>query len=194
MITKSVVASGLGMLLVALTGCSAVSPEPVVYHGLYPSYSSATDLGESADLIAVGVVESSTTRWIDVSTSSGSDDPALDPALGAEDEPEAAVLPYTVQRFTLTRVIKGSAAVGDVIEVKQLGGDIDGKQYSEEGSTLLESGNRYALYLATYDKAPADLLNPSQAAYVQNDDGTFASLGGDNPIAAEVARILAERD
>lgn len=181
------------VFIAMLTGCSVPSPERIVYSADYISYESAEELIEDASAIIVGVVESSEVRKVNIELDPRSSDPELNPQAGADDVLEDATLVYTVHSVRVTDVIKGDAGRGDLIEVKQLGGDLDSQRYSEEGSTFLKQAGTYALYLQTFDGIPASLLNPTQATYEATADGGFQSVSADNPIAADVTRLLSGR-
>lgn len=183
---------GLFFVFVA-TGCASPSAESgeVVYHAHYAIYSSASELeGESSDII-VGTVESSEVRKINPRIESDSKDPELNPAVGATDPPVEADLVFTVYQIRIEEVAKGSTKIGEVIEVSQLGGEVDGTLYRAEDTVSLTANESYALYLETYDgDSPASLLNQTQAAYAKGADGLFTSVSEDNQISAEVVQEL----
>ncbi len=182
---------GLTIGLVALLGGCAASWGAHEYHPMYPEYANAEDLTTAATDIVIGVVESSEVRKIDITAPSDSKDPAENPTLGAEGDALDGIYVYTVLQLRVEDVRKGDHAPGDVIEIKQLGGSIDGKTYVEEGATALSVGSTYGLFLMSFRGAPASLLNSSQASYLQDETGTFTPVTANNPIAAEVAGLLA---
>lgn len=182
----------LAAAVLVAAGCGGAGEE-VVYHASYPVYTDPAALTEAASLVVVGAVLSSEVREIDVAAPSDSADPELNPALGAPDEPEDSVLVFTVHQVRVTDVLQGDAEPGDVVEVSQLGGRLDGVVFREEGAPMLRSGQSYALYLQTYESGnPASLLNATQAAYLELGGGRFSALDESAPaVGAVVAELTA---
>ncbi len=76
---------------------------------------------------------------------------------------EPAELVYTIANIKITRVIKGEYNIGDIIKVKQLGGEYNGKKYIEESTTQFLKKQHGVFFLQTYKTgSPASLLNPVQ--------------------------------
>jgi hypothetical protein len=73
-------------------------------------------------------------------------------------------------------VVKGAARPGDLIEVSQLGGQLDGVLYVDDTTRLsATAGDDYVLMLAAHGpRRPYDLLNPVQAIYTINQAGALA--------------------
>lgn len=179
--------------VLVVAGCGTGADE-VVYHASYPVYTDAGDLADAASSVVVGEVLSSEVREIDVAAPPESADPELDPSFGAPDEPEDAVLVFTVHQVRVTDVLKGDVRPGDVVEVSQLGGQLDGVVFREEGAPMLRAGQSYALYLQTYESGnPASLLNATQAAYLELDEGRFRALDDSVPAVGAVVADLNAR-
>jgi hypothetical protein len=163
----------------SLAGCSA-GPDDVEYHANYPVYRSSAELIDAADLIVRGTPINSRVEkmYPDVSTDS---DPMRNPQAGLSDEEvrqarESQAVVVTVTTVKVAEAIKGAAAVGDVVQVSQLGGVLDGVRYADSGTTLLPTNARasYVLFLAAYGAGkPHDLLNPGQAMYLVGDGGAL---------------------
>ena len=196
MLRSTIAAATAGVVAVlALAGCSSAAQDEVVYHSSYPVYASADELTDAASVVVVGEVLSSEVREIDVAAPADpAGDPELDPAAGATDGGASSVFVFTVHQVRVDQVIAGDAAVGDVIEVSQLGGSFKGRQHREEGATVLKAKKAYALYLQTYDSGdPASLLNATQAAYARGSRAAFEPVDPTNPIGPAVVADLKAR-
>lgn len=169
-----IAAAGIGLALVGgLTACTASSPaaqqqEVVQYVADYPTYRSGTQLLATADAVVRGTVVASRVEE-QLPETSADDDPQANPQAGV-DPAEVAAVPavvVTVSTLRVDEVVKGDVAVGDTIEVAQLGGELDGVQYVEDETTTMQTdGTEYLVLLADHGDAPYDLLNPQQALYV----------------------------
>ena len=94
----------------------------------------------------------------------------------------------TVRTVTVSRVFKGAVRPGDVVQVKQLGGKLDGVTYSEEHGVPLQENGQYTLFLETYADQPASLLNPVQAQYRVESGDALRSLPG-NEISTSITQL-----
>lgn len=196
MLRSTISAAAAGVVAVlAIAGCSPAAQDEVVYHSSYPVYASASELTEAASLVIVGEVLSSDVREIDVAATDAVDDPELDPASGAgADAPASSTFVFTVHQVRVDQVLVGDAAVGDVVEVSQLGGQLKGRQHREEGAVILKPKKAYALYLQTYESGnPASLLNATQAAYERGPQAKFEAVDPANPIGPAVVADLKAR-
>ncbi|SDY94155.1 hypothetical protein SAMN05421684_2456 [Asanoa ishikariensis] len=159
--------------LLAAGGCGKALGGRVVYQGDYPRYQSVAELLERATL----VVEATTAN------------PRFDklyPTDGEKTEETAVVI--TVYDATVTKVHKGSARVGQVVQVKQMGGEIDGVVYEQPEQVPFRDGTPYLLFLETYPDAAASLLNPDQAQYEVDPAGGYKPLG-DNTLTVTAADL-----
>ena len=136
-----------------------VNVEEVSVSSDYQWYDSLDELYRSSDLIIKCEVRDSEERIIDISSGSG----------------DECLQPYIVSDVKILDVIKGDKGQADT-EVKQFGGLMDGYRYTEDDTEYLIPGEKYLLFLKTYEKNPASLLNPVQAMY---------RIGGTEYIAAE---------
>jgi hypothetical protein len=75
---------------------------------------------------------------------------------------------YTVSEFRVDKVIKGDAAVGDIVKVKQIGGEYKGIERVEGGIEYYKLGERHILFLKSYKdgkyKSPCSPINPHQGS------------------------------
>lgn len=166
-------------------GCGAATspalPSHIVYRVDYPQFVDANQLADEATLVVEATVGGKPRVEMMFPTDlSGVSDPKLNPAAGA---PRAGVtdkegMVITVHSVTITKVYKGLIEPDDVIEVKQLGGTLDGTTYELEHVVPFRSGTKLLLFLATYPNSPASLLNPQQAQYAVDATGSFLPLGG----------------
>ena len=164
-------AAAVGLLAVlASVSCRPDQGQTVEYHPDYPFYETPDALYERADLVVTATVEST--------------DGAQELFGGGADEP----IVYTIFRAMALDAYKGDIDAGQVIQVKLLGGDLDGTTYLGDQATFLEIDTTYVLFLATFPDAPASLLNPEQAQYAISATGELASLP-DNPIQLTIADL-----
>ncbi|MFL1378321.1 hypothetical protein [Nocardiopsis protaetiae] len=182
-------------LVLALAACAApdatetAADDVVVYHPDYPVYDTPEDLLTSADLVVEGIITSSSVREIDILLPPEEGlDPAADPASGVPDPEEEALLVFTVHEVQVTSVVSGDAEVGETIEIKQLGGVLDGVEYIEPGAVALEAGRPHLLFLSGVYDVPFSLINAHQGAYSVESDGGFEPLHAENhvPISEDV--------
>jgi len=151
----------------------------------YPAWASAAELGAAADTVIEGTVLDQRTEDIDTVINSDSDDPELNPQAGLPDDGDQApsdVVPFIVYRIEVTEGFAGAVA-GDVVEVMVR------DQATSEPEPRLEVGGHYLLFLSeAYLDFPRNMLNPDQAAYRAEPDGTYRSLTPESTIALEVTR------
>jgi hypothetical protein len=157
-------------------GTANSADKTVVYHMDYPSYDTVDSLYKTADLVVEASIANSS-RTIQLGPAPNVNDPKLNPNAGTGAQPAGDPLVATVFQAKVTRVHKGSAKIGDTVDVKQLGGQAAGVTYRAEGVTMLKSGPTYLLFLALFPDAPASLLNPDQAQYPLDATGKPTNLG-----------------
>ncbi len=171
----------VGAVAVGLSACSTGSGAVADY----PAWGSAAELGAAADTIVVGTVLDQRAEDIDIVVHSDSDDPELNPSAGLPDDGDQApsdVVPFIVYRIEVTEGFAGAVA-GDVVEVMVR------DQATSEPESRLEVGGHYLLFLSeAYLDFPRNMLNPDQAAYRAEPDGTYRSLTPETTIALEVTR------
>ncbi|WP_030340256.1 hypothetical protein [Streptomyces sp. NRRL S-1022] len=217
---RNVLVAGTAVLAAfAAVGCSAensshaakaaAGPDTVTYHADYPAYSSLDDVLKTSDAVVEGTVVGTRVQKVLPDAPAG-DNPATNPQAGlspaeakaARKAAEENPVIVTVSKVKVTRALAGKVAVGDTIEVSQLGGTYHGVAYQDEDTTLLaKGGQRYVLMLAAHGKNPYDLLNPEQALYSVKADGTvkavsvngFAGAGKVDQLAAKAGRIAGSR-
>ncbi|MEV0237610.1 hypothetical protein [Nonomuraea sp. NPDC050786] len=110
----------------------------------------------------------------------GGEDPRLNPSAGVTggaDQPQRdSSVVSTVFDARALKVFKGTIDAGSTIEVRQLGGALDGITYSEKGTSSLKAGKVQVLFLNTYPDLPATLLNPDQGQYDIDEAGNLVPL------------------
>ncbi|SNT51710.1 hypothetical protein SAMN05421812_10851 [Asanoa hainanensis] len=161
------------VVLLAVAGCGRVFGGRVVYEGDYPRYQSVAELMERATL----VVEA---------TPANPRFEKLYPTDGPKTDDTAVVV--TVYDATVTRVHKGSARPGDVVQVKQMGGEMGGVVYESAEEVPFRTGTAYLLFLETYPDSPASLLNPDQAQYEIDPAGGYQPVS-DNTLTVTAADL-----
>lgn len=159
----------------------------VEYHGDYPTFSSAQELNSAADTVIEGQIIGTSVQEITLRPQGGGS-PEQDPAAGTGRDPaaDALTMVYTVSKVSVTKVHKGTVKAGDVLVIKQPGGQFKGVDYRAERLSLPATSS-YLMFLETYpDGTPASLLNQSQAAFTVAADGSYvAGPGNDLAVSAE---------
>jgi hypothetical protein len=94
---------------------------------------------------------------------------------------------YLVFDAVVSRVLKGTATVGEKVQIKQYA---DG----EQGGEHLAAGRAYLLFLETYPDVPASTLNPTQGQYELDAAGLPTPLPGNDVSisAADLTRLAGE--
>ncbi|MGI5237295.1 hypothetical protein [Dactylosporangium sp. CA-139066] len=167
--------------LLFTASCARSEPKEVLYYPEYQHFDTAKDLFGRATLVLEGrVTEKSRTAEVGTMAPADPRDPKQNPLAGAPGNagkgPKAQPVVVTVHSVQVVKVYKGHAGVGQEIEVKELGGALDGVSYREvEGPPPLRAGTTYVLFLETYPDAPASLLNSSQAKFEVGSSGDLVS-------------------
>ena len=156
------VAAVVLVLVLGVGACGRAAGGRVVYQGDYPRYQSVAELLDTADLVVEAAVANPRVG-------------KLYPTDGPRNDETAVVI--TIYDATVARVHKGSARAGDVVEVHQTGGEIDGVVYENPEQVPFREGTAYLLFLATYPDSPASLLNPDQGQYEVDPAGTYRPVG-----------------
>jgi hypothetical protein len=187
-IKTSIAGLVLAAAALALAGCT--SNTSVALAPDYPAYKNMKALNEAATLVVEVVVGESSE---DVLTPNyEGTDPKSNPLAGTKEKPnpnEGAV-PITVFDATVNTVYSAPAVPGDIIQIKQLGGTIDGTEYTVDGTMPLVKGDTVILFLVTYPDTAASILGGDVGYFIPQDDG-YASVGSDNlTITAAELRTL----
>ena len=120
--------------------------------GSYTYYNNYDELDKRANLVLVGeVIKVNPPEEIKISSNNDT-------------------MIYTVSEFRVDKAIKGNIKQGDIVKVKQYGGNYNGVDHieSETGSGYYQLGERYMLFLASYEEAewevPCSPINPLQGS------------------------------
>ncbi|WP_017581885.1 hypothetical protein [Nocardiopsis valliformis] len=184
-------AASLTGLILALSACTAQSGEnadegsPVVYYTDYPVFDTPADLSSASDLVVEGIITGSEVQELDILAPPEEGLSAEeDPGLGAPDAPDEVLLVYTVHRVEVTSVLAGEAEVGQSIEVKTLGGTLDGVVYAEDDPAELDRGAPQVLFLSgeADGGTPFSLVSSTQGAYTLESDGSLEPVSVQNPV------------
>lgn len=159
----SILLTGVTLILAACSSKAntAENAEGVVttVHAEYPSYDTANDLVNAADLIFSGTVESISYEELNVRTESGKDSTT---GLSSSDS-----IPYTIYEINVDTIYKGTAQE-DTISIKVPGGEMDGNQYIVDEAPTISLGETYLFLTKTYENTYPSLLNATQATYDLN--------------------------
>lgn len=123
----------------------------VQIYASYPYYTSIDHLSERADLIIEGIIMGSSVEEIDISSKKRDTKSVKDI--------------YTVYKIKVTQCYKGDVQPGEIVEIKQLGGETETIRYVCEDHAKFSVNNKYIMFLETYENFPASLLNPIQSSY-----------------------------
>ena len=149
-------------------------------HAEYPSYDTANDLVNSADLIFSGTVESISYEELNVRTESGTDSTT---GLSSSHN-----IPYTIYEIKVDTIYKGTAQE-DTISIKVPGGEMDGNQYVMDDAPAISLGETYLFLTKTYENTYPSLLNATQATYNINAPETYAE-STDKITLSQILEIL----
>lgn len=150
----------------------------------YPGYSSVEEGVKAAGLVVTGVPLDSRERILYPEIDFTSGTPETNPQYGLTEDDidmDALGVPETVTRVRVTKVIKGDAKVGDIIEVAQVGGvDKSGIVRRETSTTLLNEAKasgtaEFLLLLNEYDVV-YNAINPISGVLDVDTDGHVTAL------------------
>lgn len=117
----------------------------------YKLYADENSLIEDADTIIVGKVIATSNEVFTI----------VPKEKTMDKEPVNCV--YTVSDIEVIKTIKGNCNIGDIVKVKQIGGEYNGKRFIEESTEYLSINTKGVFFLQTYDSGvPASTLNPIQ--------------------------------
>jgi len=126
-------------------------------HADFIGYSNIKDLTDSADAIVIGEV-------VNVN-------PPILITHGKFDDGSPWEDVFTVSDVEVKKVLKGSLKPGQMIQVKQWGGEYQGTRYIVDGESEFFSKNmRGIFFIQMYKDVPASCLNPYQG-FVKIVDG-----------------------
>lgn len=126
--------------------------DKIVSSSLYPTYSNVKSMIESADMVVVGkVIEVNPPEKININ-------------IGDNRDTEPVTQIYTVSEIVVEEVKKGDVKAGDIIRIKQLGGETeDAVQTTEDAVNYLAVDDEGLFFLESYPfEIPCDTLNPIQ--------------------------------
>lgn len=159
----------LMMVLILMTACTKSSEEKEITNatGFFRIYDDVESLYSMASVVVSGTVIETSVKWLDDMLDPG--DPTDEKANPGGERIHAEQI-YTVHQFKIENVYKGEWNRAEIIEVKQIGGEKDNKLLVVENISYLEEDKEYLLFLETYEKSPASLLNPIQGMYEIKDE------------------------
>lgn len=175
-VAAAMVVSGL---MVSLAACSGAPDQTLVGSADYPSYETLAAATSEAELVIEGEYISSAVELLYPEIAKGGDE-VSNPQLGielSEEDLKSMAIVTTVSEVRVTNVFKGGAAVGDIIKVSQLGGEIDDVVVANDSTTLL-STIRDSKVLLLLNEQPGffDLINPVQGLYTVEGE-RFVQIG-----------------
>ncbi|MEV0307936.1 hypothetical protein [Nonomuraea fuscirosea] len=161
----------------------------------YPRFTSTKEMWDDADLVVQATITGLRTARDEPGRilgpgDDGYDDPKANPlsGLGPDELSEAKKQAeretgdiVTIAEADITRVFKGDLAGGGSIEVRQLGGELDGEKLTAQDEVKLEQNESYLLFVHSWDDTQdTTLVNPGQGQYVATGpDGRAATPAGE---------------
>jgi len=125
----------------------------------FPHYNSIEHLSSfSTEVVRVAVLDERV-EWLNTWI------PPQNELEDAGGEPSDLYFIYTIYRVEILEVFKGDVEVGDMIEVKQIGGQMDDTKFINMDEVPLVIGSDLILFLHSFDDFPASLMNATQSAY-----------------------------
>lgn len=191
----------------AIVGCTPLdndsAPEEasnvVTYHAEYPEYESLGELQQGADVVAtVEFTGESRTYELQPIAPEDPTDPVQNPSYGAPEAdgatPEAPTIVVTAYQARVIDVLSGNLEPGDLIEVKQLGGEADGVTYVAPDEASLSEQQTALVFLSAWENEPYSLLSPNDALFPQDRSGVYEPLPESDVhvIPEEIATLLSE--
>jgi hypothetical protein len=175
---KTIIAILSAAMLIAVCGCSANSlfEKETQYMSItYPIYKDIYGMTEKATDIVLGRVTNQRVEELDLTIYPESEEELNNELLYPGGYPSPHFVTCTIYTLIISEVYKGNHEAGAVIEIKELGGETDDVIYVVYPAVTLAVENDYVLFLSSYEKLPASLLNPLQGAYVVNNRTRSAS-------------------
>jgi hypothetical protein len=183
------------VVLATLTACGRESIPAVIYvYSDYPEYPSVEALSEEAALIVrAEILDNGNAEMRNIVTPLPNPIPAewLEHFESGRMNHEMFEPHYevrTVYRARVLEVFSGNAQAGDIIEVLQKGGELNGQLFISDSSIPFTAGDDLVLFLlqSSHDNSVTRLLTPWQAVY------RFTPGRGrmSDAVANDVSRVL----
>lgn len=169
----------VGGLILAIGASTPNETSSVVFSADYPDYDTLEDVEAASSLVVeVSFTGESRTVIMEPEMPADPSDPRQNPELGVDpaalaSQPKTPPIVTTVHKARVIKVIEGTARVGAVIEIQELGGTYDGIEYvPHDQDTKLDTRSSYLVFLALGSPGvPYQVVNPGQAAFPMTDGG-----------------------
>ncbi|MCJ1709415.1 hypothetical protein [Microbacterium sp. VKM Ac-2923] len=166
-----------------LGGAGVQSAGTFEYHADYPAFDSLGQIEDAADAV-VEVVFTGESRTYELLPIAPEDptDPEQNPAYGAPPAPadqqaqQAPPIIVTAYTATVVGTTKGDLNIGDIIEIKQLGGESDGATFTASHETSLAGTDAALVFLSGSGDDPYSLVSPNEGQYPQEAGGSYVPL------------------
>ncbi|MFT4108104.1 hypothetical protein, partial [Propionicimonas sp.] len=149
----------------------------------YPTYDTLDDAVAAADVVVRGTWITSADDVLEPDVSNMDGDAASNPQFGAtptEQGIEDLQVPVTTSTVEVNDVLKGSIQPGQSIQVRQLGGKLDGVTYRESSTTLLadSSSSIVLLLLSRQDDGTYEMISTADGGWAVEGD-QLSGLNGE---------------
>lgn len=179
------------------TGCSTgtINNEKttVITRADYPYYEDESAIYKKASLVIRGTVIDKRMEYMSQVielTEEEKNDPKLNPGGDVDEEKELV----TIYKIQIIDSFKGDAVKGDIVEVKQFGGETNDTIYIEEGAPEIRKNSEYIMFLETYKDSPATLLNNVQSLYNIEDGKIMNHVDNDFNVTIEKLNKLSNNE
>lgn len=170
------------------TSCSTASKDSekttVITRADYPYYEDESAIYEKASLVIRGKIIDKRMEYMSQVielTKEQKDDPQLNPGGDVDEEKEMV----TIYKVKIIDSFKGDVVKGDVVEIKQFGGETKDTIYIEEGAPQISQNGEYIMFLESYEDSPATLLNNVQSLYGIEDNKIINHVENDFNVTIE---------
>lgn len=163
----------VGALVFSLAACStsmSVQPE-------YPVYERAEDLELAADVVAEVIIGKAEAGVLLPDYSS--EDPRVNPYAGTDETPslDEGALPITIFEARVVRVFKGDLKSGESINIKEIGGELDGQTIVNSEVETLRGKEKVLVFLAEFEGAAYSILGGDAGLFEPQGADEFAPAG-----------------
>ena len=148
------------MLMLPITIVFAEDEYEMAIYIEYLPFENIEEMGSaSSDIVQLEILDERA-EWVNV-------------WVGLEDTPDRLYDVYTIHRARVLNVFQGDLEIGEIIEVRQMGGILDGTTLENPSMINFSYGDNVVLFLGEAVTSHFVIMLPYQAAYFVSDDGSL---------------------